>query len=194
MWTTWRTHELWRSLCSHFFIFHRFISKFNVTLCNTCPFPNQIIRMAVTTLPLSVHRNYFGFFVRWLLAFSSAPSQNAGDVDSACYIPGGHAVSIVTTVVCLVLVSTRSLFVHVSSVDVVLRTVNKQSLLRPTVESLLLLYKHDVRAGQQCVAQWHLTLDAYNVTSSAEWLLVHSVRANTLLYKLWDTFIFVFSF
>lgn len=48
--------------------------------------------------------------------------------------------------------------------------------------------------GQQCVAQWHLTLDAYNVTSSAEWLLVHSVRANTLLYKLWDTFIFVFSF
>jgi hypothetical protein len=44
--------------------------------------------------------------------------------------------------------------------------------------------------GQQCAAQWHLTLDAHNVTSSAEWLLLHNIKANTV----WDTFIFVFSF
>jgi hypothetical protein len=37
--------------------------------------------------PLYVHRNYFGFFVRWLLAFSSASCKNAGDVtvSGACY-------------------------------------------------------------------------------------------------------------
>ena len=106
--------------------------------------------MAVAILPVSTSlctQKLFQIFRSLAVRLFKCSQRECRRRYSACYRPGGVALSPVPTVVCILLVRTRNLFVHISSVDVILRAVNKDNLLGPSVECLLVLYKHDVRTG-----------------------------------------------